>query len=132
MTIEHTIFWIDNKPVNMRAPLSYLDASEEARAQICNGLGPAGVGGWLIPDTVYGMSMTEPSNIHDWCYEYGAREGLTQLEADKLFRTNMLAMINELPGWGWVKWLRRRRAQEYYAAVRLMGHRHYKHAISTV
>ena len=102
----------------MRAPITYISASEQQKALICNGCGTKGLGGWLVPDTLYGLNITEECNIHDWMYH----EGETQEDkdhADLNFYHNILDKIEQ--GYRIFKWLRRMRAKKYYLAVKLWG-----------
>jgi hypothetical protein len=97
-------------------------ATDKQRAAVCNGMGPKGYG-WLVPDTMYGLDVGPAGDIHDYMYAFP--NGASQLECDALFLDNMYAIIEQNGGWGWVRWLRRRRAQKYYAAVRAQGAKHY-------
>jgi len=86
------------------------------------GCGPGGIGDWLVPDTIYGLSIKPACQVHDWDYRFG--EGHSEEErkkADKRFLTNMLQIINEHGGNFAIKSLRRRRAKTYYSAVRWFG-----------
>ena len=96
------------------APSSYWGATKEERAKVCNGAGPAGRG-WLVPDTMWGLSITEAANIHDWMYN----EGKDKKEADETFYKNCLLIINKKGGW--LAPLRRYRAHSYYLAVKYFG-----------
>jgi len=105
---------------NLYAPQSYLDASDEMKSLICNGMGPRGFLGVIIPETIYGLSMTEPANIHDWCYHIAMPKISAKEKADRIFLENMLAVIdaqNSWHSWGWLKTCRRARALKYYYAV---------------
>ncbi|MBI4650224.1 hypothetical protein HY745_02855 [Candidatus Desantisbacteria bacterium] len=58
---------------------------------ICNGAGPAGYGA-IVPDKIWGLSITETANGHDWNYQFG--ETLEDKEqADRTFRDNMDRII---------------------------------------
>lgn len=106
----------------MYKPETYIKASKTLKATICNGCGSKGIGGWLIPDTVYFLSIHESCQIHDWMYW----EGKTQADkefADFTFLQNMLDQINE--GSNWLKWLREARAEKYYMAVVQWGNKAY-------
>ena len=73
------------------APDSYEDATQEQIAARCNGAGPRGYG-WLVPDRIYGVKITAAANIHDW--QYGeARCNDDRLLADLTFLRNMIVLI---------------------------------------
>lgn len=106
----------------LTAPQSYLDAIPEVVAQVVNGCGP---GGWkfdIIPDTVYGLSIKEACNIHDWRYTLGTSEA-DKDQADKEFLSNCLALVsNDKSFLGYaLHYPRRLRAREYFEAVHCFG-----------
>jgi hypothetical protein len=110
--------------MQLSSPQSYKDAAPELKALICNGAGPRRFG-WLVPDTVYGLSIAEAANIHDWMYWEGKTKEDKE-EADFQFLSNMLVIIEDqgtkVPIIGWIlKVLRRYRASAYYGAVRDFG-----------
>jgi hypothetical protein len=96
------------------APAAYFGMTAERKAVVCNGAGPKKFG-WLVPDTLYGLSITEAANIHDFMYAIGHN----RKEADDVFLKNMLTLINERGGF--FKHLRRSRAKWYFRAVRWFG-----------
>ncbi len=96
----------------------FSQATKEERAEVCNGMGPEGLG-WLVPDTMYFVDVSPAGDVHDYMYEYP--DGMTRLQCDKVFLRNMLRIIEKTGGWSWVQWLRRRRALKYYWAVRKSG-----------
>ncbi len=105
------------------APESYRRATEQERRRICNGCGTKGLGGWLVPDTLYGLSIEEACDIHDWMYHEGRTE-VDKRRADQIFLENMLRIVEaqDYPWWlVWLRWLRRYRAMSYYQAVRDFG-----------
>lgn len=106
------------------APASYWVASQPLRDANCNGCGTAGWKGELIPDTVYGLSIADACNIHDWMYAKGITED-DRGEADATFLANMLAIVEQAAKASVVAWLmapfRRRRCLLYFEAVRQFG-----------
>jgi hypothetical protein len=86
------------------------------------GCGPGGWGDWLVPDTIYGLSVIEACRIHDWYYRFywqdteGARE-----RADKILLNNMIRIIEAGTGNRWLLRLRLHRARLYYRMVRDYG-----------
>ena len=106
--------------INLYAPESYQQATEEAKAKICNGCGPQGWKYDFIPDTIWGLSICECCNIHDWMYHEGATIEEKE-EADRVYLNNILRLIEAHTKYRFVKWLRRRRAFKYYMAVATFG-----------
>lgn len=98
------------------APAGYFLLTEEEKKEVCNGAGPKGIG-WLVPDTIYGVSITEAANIHDFMYV----GGFSKEDADTLFLQNMLALINAHKGSEVLRYLRVARAHTYYYSVKLFG-----------
>ena len=85
-------------------------------------MGPKGRG-FLVPDSMYFLNMTLAGDIHDWMYTFP--EGQSKEVCDEFFLSNMYALIDAHGGWGWVKWLRKRRAIKYYHAVKMGGDSHF-------
>lgn len=108
----------------LQAPLSYWSASQTVRDANCNGCGTQGWKGGLIPDTVYGLSITVACNIHDWMYAEGVTEDDRGV-ADATFLANLLALVEEATHSSVLAWLiapfRRRRCLLYFEAVRQFG-----------
>ena len=99
-------------------PESYFTASDEVRKLVVNG---CGAGGWkfdIVPDTIYGLNITEECNIHDWMYDQGSTAE-DKAFADKVLLHNLLVKIND--AFVLLRPLRRIRAYEYYEAVKLFG-----------
>jgi len=102
------------------APASYVNAPPAVRAEICNGCGTKGLCGFVIPDSIWGLDITESCHIHDWAY-YEGQTLADKEEADRVFLNNMLRLIDAASGFGPLRWLRRWRAMTYYNAVRDLG-----------
>ncbi len=102
------------------APESFIKASVAMRYMVCNGCGP---GGWLaafVPDTIWGLPIRAACNIHDWMYAEGKTHE-DKLIADRVFKYNLLRMIENAGGWWWLQALRRRRALIYFNVVDQYG-----------
>lgn len=87
---------------------------------IAGGCGPGGLGDYLVPDTLWGLSVRPACSIHDWLYHWG----LTLKDkdsADRVFLNNMIRLIRSHTRWGWLKKLRLRRAKTYYHMVHTFG-----------
>ena len=106
--------------LNLYAPESYWDATEEQRNEIAGGCGPGGFGDYLVPDRIWFLSVKLACKIHDWMYNFG--ETLADKEeADRVFLNNLIRIINAKTKW---KWLRKRRlkiAHVYYVFVDRFG-----------
>jgi hypothetical protein len=82
--------------------------------KICNGGGPKGWG-WLIPDTMWGLSMTKAFDIHDYDYYIGTDKDVADLRMYK----NCKALIDRRGGC--FRRLRLMRLTLYYQAVSKLG-----------
>ena len=100
-------------------------ATKEDRDKYSGGCGPGKFGDWLVPDTMWGLCVSEACNIHDWMYAYGVTAN-DRKEADDILLRNLYILIdNDSPTWLFRK-LRRVRARTYYFWVRSFGWKHYK------
>jgi len=101
------------------APPEYWKLTPEEKKVICNGMGPKGYG-LLVPDTMYGLDVSEAGNIHDFMYLIG--HTIEDKEAaDRTFLNNMLRIIEAKSKLWILKYIRRRRALTYYIAVKDFG-----------
>lgn len=106
--------------VKLYAPDSYMSASAEVRDQIINGCGTAGWKGALIPDSLYGLSIHDCCDIHDWMYTVG-QVLADKEEADRVFLNNMVRLIGYRRSNWFIRGLRLRAARDYYEAVACFG-----------
>lgn len=86
------------------------------------GCGPGGLGDFLVPDTIYGLSVKPCCAIHDWYYRF--YPGNTEMDrelADRVFKNNMVRLVTAKTKWWWLKRLRLRRVKTYYSMVRFAG-----------
>lgn len=121
-----------NDNLGQRVPLTYAFASDEELERVCNGCGPGE--GWknvIVPDTIYGISITEACDVHDWMYEMGGDIRDREF-ADQVFLDNILHLItlrSRTTIWGlmtfWANPLRVLRARKYFTAVSLLGNHHF-------
>ena len=104
------------------APRSYAEASQALKDIICNGCGTGGWKGALVPETMYGLSVTRACNIHDWQYSKGRTE-CDKEKADDAFHVNMRRLIRSGTPWFLIFLLPLRyiRAFGYYQAVNIAG-----------
>lgn len=108
------------KGVKLYAPASYWRCSSAELKAMTGGCGPGGKGDYLVPDTVYGLSVFRACQIHDYMYAVG-KTAADKEEADRVFLNNMLRIIDAETKWRWLRFLRRRRAYTYYKAVDIFG-----------
>ncbi len=100
-------------------PESYKNASKGEIEEICNGCGSKGIGGWLVPDTLYGLSITAVCNVHDWMYHHG--KTLEDKEkADRVMFNNGVRFIEAKSVW-FLKGLRISRLKKYCLVVEKWG-----------
>lgn len=106
--------------VRLLAPASFWMAAPGRRKNVCNGCGP---GGWkwdIIPDTMYGLSIHDACDIHDWMYCHGVTEKDKEI-ADHVFKENLYRIIDQKS----VSWLFRKlrhlRAWVYFLMVAWFG-----------
>ena len=100
------------------APQSYVNATEAEKAIVCNGCGTSGWKGKVVPETMWGLDISEACQRHDWMYHHGKTQADKEL-ADLVFLRNLVRIINKKGGW--LKWPRRYRAMTYYNFVADFG-----------
>ena len=81
--------------MKLLAPTTYLEASNELKNRICNGCGPDGLIGKLVPEHLFGVSIADACNIHDWMYQ----EGEDKQKADLYFLANMIFLCTQKSKW---------------------------------
>jgi len=99
-------------------PVFYDKLTKEEIETITNGCGAAGAKFDFIPDSIYGMPISEACDYHDILYHFGETEE-DKRHADLSFLANLLILINRKGGF--LKYLRRMRALAYYNAVTDLG-----------
>jgi len=104
--------------IELSAPIEYTILTAEGKAEICNGCGAKG--GIPVPNTMYGLDISEACNIHDFRYYIG-ETWEDKVFADMEFLKNLYAIIEHETWFGWVEKLRKIRAEEYVLAVKLWG-----------
>lgn len=111
--------------IELYCEYNYEATAEILRKKEVNGCGP---GGWkfdLVPDTIYGLSVTDACNIHDWMYHFG-KTIEDKDRADRSFLNNMVRLVNGRSADNWfvrniLKPMRLRRVKIYYEAVSHFG-----------
>ncbi len=99
----------------------------EVANKVNNGCGPAGWKGYLIPDTIWGVSIKEACKIHDYDFHVGGTM-FNFMIANSRFGNNMNTLIKSsklAKCTPFLNWARRRRAKLYYDAVREFGEKHF-------
>lgn len=109
--------------IELSAPKSYTRLTPEQKKEICNGCGAKG--GTPVPNTFYGLDISEACNIHDFRY-YEGETWEDKTYADMEFESNLYAIIEEETWFRWLKKLRKIRAAEYVLAVKLWGDKAYR------
>jgi hypothetical protein len=98
---------------------SFVEASDTDRAIICNGCGSAKAKFDFVPDSIYGLLISDACDQHDWDYHFGLTE-FDRFLADVRFLVNMVIIINSRSV-AVLKAMRFYRATTYFIAVRLKG-----------
>lgn len=94
-------------------PKTFINASLEEMKEVCNGCGAKD--GVNVPDTMWGLKVTKPCNIHDWMFHKGTTLG-DYYFANVMFFWNLTATI--IDGSNWFTMLpRMKRALKYFLAV---------------
>lgn len=116
---------VKSKSTGLLAPLEYWAVPpEDMHLHVSGRCGPGkGLGDKLVPETVWGLSITKACEIHDFMYEFGPKTKEYKEAADRVFLVNMLTIIDRKTKWEAVRFLRRRRAYKYYDAVAMLGDR---------
>lgn len=104
-----------NKAV-LYAPEEYWCLTQVQREEMTNGCGTRGLIGLLVPDTIYGLDVSEACRIHDFQYAVGSTPEEKD-SADRAFINNLLRIIDANTKWKWLRKLRAERARTYYHAV---------------
>ena len=86
------------------------------------GCGPGGIGDFLVPDTVYGLSIRDACRVHDWGYRHckNASED-DRARHDRILKNNSQRIVDfHTKNW-LLKKLRYRRVLTYYYMVKNFG-----------
>lgn len=103
------------------APLEYWNLDPIIKEELCNGCGAKN--GINVPDTLYGLSVEEACNIHDFMYKFGITK-FDKIFADAMFLYNVCSIVINNSG-KWLLGLRLARASKYFIAVALWGDKAY-------
>ena len=105
------------KEAQIYAPTSFWSIPPDLRL---GGCGAGKLGDILIPDTLWGLNVTLMCKIHDHMYSIGITEE-DRSDADRTLRNNLMKWVDYNTNSYVLKWLRTRRAEKYYLAVRIFG-----------
>ena len=103
--------------MKLYAPISYWILTPDEKQEICNGCGAKN--GINVPDTMWGLSVTDICDIHDYMFKIGKTYG-DFLFANAIFIFNLSVKIIANSNW-FMTTLRMVRATEYFIAVMKMG-----------
>lgn len=101
----------------------FLALTQEEKAKICNGVGAAEGLSKLLPDTVFGMSIADIADQHDYDYWLGGTTA-DRLNADIVFFNSMLRRFKNM-GSAFLYPFRRHRAKVYFKFLREFGFKHF-------
>ncbi len=103
----------------LAAPESYWSATPEIKDSVTNGCGSKGFG-FLVPDKIFGMSITPACDIHDWmCLVYNDEAGFKL--STQVFFDNMQRINHAKSQCRFLERLRASRIKLYYRAVKDFG-----------
>ena len=102
------------------APSEYWELTKSQREKITNGCGSKRFGSIVVPDTFYGLRVSEACNIHDFMYTIGETIEDKYI-ADRVFLNNLIRIIDKHTNWKILNRLRCRRAYKYYFFAKVFG-----------
>ena len=107
----------------LRAPLDYYEASKEERDEIINRCGPDGFLNKFIPDHLFGLSIAEVCNIHDWEFSKAQSQDVLK-KADLNFKNNLMVIVRNYTKNVFLKSIRQAAAKIYFWVVRAYSKHH--------
>lgn len=114
-----SLVFVKEAGCELYAPASFLTADRTERDLVCNGCGTSGLGGYLVPDDMWGLCVTIVCDIHDWMYELAVTDEDEDL-ADYYFKCNLRRFIRSKgKGRPFVTAMRLVSANVYFAFVAL-------------
>jgi hypothetical protein len=102
-----------------KIPESWINATEQERKDIANGCGAKGWKFDVVPDTIWGLSISKMCDWHDFDYTFLEKTQENKDIADSNFLHNIEVKIHKTGGF--FKWFRLRRAKKYYYFVSKFG-----------
>lgn len=96
----------------LAAPQSFWQTSYDLKRDLINGCGPKGIGDYLVPDSIWFLSVKAACKIHDWMYlVYNCEKGFKL--SNQLFLDNM-NRINKTHSGNWF-FNRREKGMKFYS-----------------
>lgn len=105
------------KKNNLIAPSEYWNVAAITNPNYINGCGGSGITTQIVPDNLLGLNISDACSIHDYMYE----QGKNKKQADDVFLSNMISIIDQDSNSNIMKSLRKAEAYIYYFAVKLFG-----------
>ncbi|MCB0369033.1 MAG: hypothetical protein KDD45_06155 [Bdellovibrionales bacterium] len=103
------------------APIEYWNVTALIKPSFINGCG-SGITERIVPDSLFGLDISEACSIHDYMYELGK----DRTKANDVFLDNMISIIERRTNSMILKGLRKMKAYIYYYAVKLFGGFYFK------
>lgn len=104
----------------LAAPQSFWTAGPDLIREVVGGCGPGGFGDYLVPDTVWFLSIRPACKIHDWMFTaYNCRPGFKL--SNEVFKDNMQRINRAKTQNKQLLCLRDRRIGKYYRTVKACG-----------
>jgi hypothetical protein len=107
---------VESGLLGLQAPDSFWATPSTDMVGKVGGCGPGVMGDRLVPDTVYGICITNACLIHDWSYRF-IETTQDQVVADMMFLHNMLVIIHKKSKSKILLFFRKLRVFKYYLAV---------------
>lgn len=108
-------------PYRLSAPAGYWTLKPAEKAVICNGCGAKSALIDFVPDTIWGLSISEACDIHDYSW-FVCKPTVEEFRHwNRVFLDNMLQIIEKDSANWFMRWLRQLRAFKYYQAVDTVG-----------
>lgn len=85
-----------------------------------NGCGSSKARFDYVPDSIFGVSITEACRIHDYMYSVGKTLD-DKYQADLIFLSNMLVLVERNTSWWYPTTIARNLVLKYYEAVVYFG-----------
>lgn len=102
--------------LKLLVPTAMAGVSIDYILRMTNGCGRAGLGGRLVPDTIWGLDVSPACRVHDWMYQDAASRADEDF-ADAILAANLVSLIQQRTSGRLLTWLRLRRAYKYVDAV---------------
>lgn len=102
----------------LKAPESFINATNEEKKKIVNSCGPDGVINHLVPNHLLSLSVEDSCAIHDWTFAK-AKNQREHIKSDLLFLENLKTQVRRKKSNILLKHLRHGLVYVYFGAVRI-------------